>query len=382
MLSHRLRSFLAANNSTDEFILAKPDMKIIASTKDTTTLEHLCRLTAHLETGKNVPTWLYANLLRIGFTPADDTSWEAPPNGSATDMDWVTEYIESNYSLSAIEPYKAYSSVLCSNPTTLLAILDKSIDDPANSDPTAPKMLIIEPMAGTSELSWYGHFFLPHFDFYMIDLDATAKEKVMQRPWLREPTYVIGDVSDVANWPTDTTLPRLTFLGKQSQNFLTVKQVIDFMTCALNVNVPSTLLLEVCQASTSDEVMDFDCMTPNTLPNGLQIGMKLISESSLPYHKALMALVAKDKTGATRTLFEYDWTLYNAPHLALFATMLPEACQGSIMWKDWDKDEWVSEADGVNNLKEHAYDEGEIMWLRFENKLARDARLAAEAVDG
>ncbi len=159
-------------------------------------------------------------------------------------------------------------------------------------------------------------------------------------------------------------------LGKQSQNFLSVRELLDFLNCVLNVPVASTLILEVCQPSDSG-VIEFDAMTPNCLPNGLRIGMQLLSQNSVTQQSTL-ALVAKDRTGASRQLFEYQWTLYSPHHLSMAVQLLDPAIGATVSYQDWENNEWTSKPD-----EESVYDDGGIMWFRVENRLAVAARNAA-----
>jgi hypothetical protein len=366
MLSNGLRTFLQNGSVVQDLDVSKQDVKYIVSQKDEKTLTQILRsVSRYVDFGTSVNSWLYQRLLRNGFTLADDTSWEAPPIGGAIDFDWLSGYLEAGNDLQAIDPYKAYGSVLGTQPSTL-----QMIAGPLEGH------LIIEPMAGTAELSWYGHRFLPNNQYFMIDLDHKAAELVMARNWLSTPTYMIGDVTDRQSWPTDLVTPRITFLGKQSQNFLTPHQLLDFFTCALDVPVPSTLVFEVCKAS-DDGVIDYDSLTPNTLPNGVSLGMQLVEER-LVTRQAVMAFVAKDRSGKSRQLFEYPWTLYTVNQLMMAAT-LAKGCH-QISWHDWESGEWTSHdsAEAIDT----AFDEDGIMWLRFENEQAFDAReqLAVAAV--
>jgi len=255
--------------------------------------------------------------------------------------DYVGPYLEGG--LRALDAYQAYSSVLGTH--------DFSVEDFINTDLCRDVQTIVEPMAGTAEFAYQGHFRYPQFRYVMFDLDPDAKKHVEAKPWLpdTERHYVVADVLDEAIWQqvkSLTTGMSLCYIGKQSHHFFGAKQLYRLMELA--TSHVDYFMLEVPEPSLVADLEDEDELTREEMEDaGFQIGLtdkKGFSTNPLTnsLHFQLEAWDKRDR----RTLFEYgDWTSWPHHTLVAFAELLDL----KSMYFHGDKTEFVPVSEGEHD---------------------------------
>ena len=118
---------------------------------------------------------LWKAIARSGFHDFSELGWTKNYDSPfVEDYDYVSAYQQGG--LDALDPYKVYSSVL--------GTFDFGVADFVETDLCQNVRTIVEPMAGTAEFCYAGHFRFPDFRYLMIDLDEEAAERVMNQRWL------------------------------------------------------------------------------------------------------------------------------------------------------------------------------------------------------
>jgi len=240
--------------------------------------------------------------------------YDAP---EAIDYDYLRPYVERG--LRGLDPYAVYSSVLGTH--------DYGVEDFLHTALGEGVRTVVEPMAGSAEFAWHGHFRYPDFRYVMFDLDRRARRKVMARRWLPETErhYVVADVLDEAVWQqvkSLTTGRSLCYVGKQSHHFFGARDLLRLLELATNHT--DLLLLEVPPPSLIADLPEEDDLTrPEMEDAGLQV--LLVDEPggrpNPVTNRMAFRLEARDRSGR-RVLFRYPgWTFWQIPMLHALAEL-------------------------------------------------------------
>lgn len=254
-----------------------------------------------------------------GFHDFADGAWtKCYGHAEVVDFDYLDSYQTGG--LEGLDPYGAYSAVL--------GTWEYSVEDFLATEIGSGIETIVEPLAGTAELCWLGHFRHPEVRYVMFDRDPGAKKRVEAYTWLpqTERTFLLGDALHEASWQNVRNASRgrsLGYIGKQSQNFFDSQDLVAILGWATR-NMDH-LLLEVSEPYLiAEEPAEDDLSRREMELLGLHVSL---SDLGAPPPNPLtnrmsFDLVAKDRTGR-RTLFEYhDWIGWQAPMLAAFGRLL------------------------------------------------------------
>ncbi|MGH0036767.1 MAG: hypothetical protein ACQGVK_17215 [Myxococcota bacterium] len=234
------------------------------------------------------------------------------------DYDYLRRYQSGG--LAALDPYEVYSSVLGTH--------DFSVEDFVHTGLCQEVRTVVEPMAGSAEFSYHGHFRYPDFRYVMFDLDRSARHHVLQRNWLPETEhhYLVADVLDEEVWQQTkslTTGRSLCYLGKQSHHFFGARDLLRLMDLA--TRHVDFFVLEVPPPTLMTDLPETDDLTrPEMEAAGLRVALVDDPERrpNLITNRMAFRLEASDETGV-RTLFEYQgWTFWQMPMLATLADLL------------------------------------------------------------
>ena len=143
----------------------------------------------------------------------------------------------ANYAYSVFEPknwnkHDVYSHVLGTSPDLLHTLTQTDFFQLNNI------AHIVEPMAASAELCYFGHLTHPDLTYSMIDLDESCVEHTQALPWLEgtKYEYVCGDVLQAPTWsllelidPKKVTGKVLCYIGKQSHNMFLPVQMAQFL---------------------------------------------------------------------------------------------------------------------------------------------------------
>lgn len=246
-----------------------------------------------------------------GFTKCYDSPF-------AENYDYVSAYLAGG--LSALDPYRVYSAVLGTH--------DYTIEDFVRTELCERVGSVVEPMAGSADFSYAGHFHFPDFRYLMFDLDEKARDHVLRRSWLpdTDPHYVVDDVLNESVWQQVKSLAigeSLSYLGKQSHHFFDAKQLLRLLD--LGTRYVDYFILEVPEPAIVSDLDHTDLLTrPEMEDAGFQVA--LVDESEAPANpltnRLAFRLDAWDQQ-QRRTLFRYpDWTSWQHPTLVAFAQLL------------------------------------------------------------
>lgn len=246
-----------------------------------------------------------------GFTKCYDSPF-------VEDYDYVGRYAEGG--LAALDPYEVYSAVLGTH--------DFAVEDFLHTRLCADVRTIVEPMAGSAEFSYHGHFRYPDFRYLMFDLDRSARHHVLRRRWLPETEhhYWVSDVLDEEVWQrtkTMTTGESLCYIGKQSHHFFGARDLSRLMELA--TRHVDYFVLEVPPPTLMKDLPEIDDLTrPEMEAAGFCVHL-VDDPRHRPNpitHRMAFRLEASDATG-TRVLFDYrGWTFWQMPMLATLAELL------------------------------------------------------------
>ncbi len=256
---------------------------------------------------------------RSGFHNFSDLGWmKAYDSPFREDYDYIQPYL--NKGLDRLDPYALYTSVL--------GTFDFSVEDFVGTELCANVETIVEPMAGTAEFAYHGHFFFPDFLYLMIDLDKKARQRVMARNWLpdTEKEYLVSDILEPRIWQQIKSMTRgesLAYIGKQSHHLFDARQMLRLMNMA--TSHVDYLMLETPQLASVTEMGGTNDMTRQEMKDaGFEV--ELIEHHDgepNPFTNIMhFYLSASDYTGE-RCLFEYrDWTVWSQAILVTFARLL------------------------------------------------------------
>jgi hypothetical protein len=270
-------------------------------------------------TRKSLRLSLWQSIARSGFHDFSEHGWMKNYDSPfCENYDYIADYQRGG--IEALDPYKVYSSVL--------GTFDYSVDDFVTTKLCANVRTIVEPMAGTAEFCYAGHFRYPDFNYLMIDLDEDAQELVLGQNWLAgtRKEYIVGDVLSDDVWEqvkSKTDGDSLAYIGKQSHHFFSTKELMRLMKQA--TEHVDFLMLETPQICLASEMGDTDDLTrPEMEDAGFEcelVGEKGGEPNPLT-HRLSFRLEAR-KGNQTKTMFNYhDWTYWAHSTLVAFADLL------------------------------------------------------------
>lgn len=259
----------------------------------------------------------WTTIAKNGFHDFGDDGWrKCYDSPFVEDYDYVSGYLTRG--LDGIDPYKAYAAVL--------GTFAYSAEDFINTQLCHEVGTIIEPLAGTADFSYAGHFHYPHLNYFQFDIDPKAKTFVEAKPWLagtrRE--YFIGNALDEATWKRAKRFSRgksLCYLGKQSQNFFGTKDLLKILEWG---TTHSDYFMLEFTAPYLVEVEGVDDLTrPEARAAGFRIALEDAKDSVNPITNAMdFSLVARDARDKREYFFRYKWTGWQSHALIGLAELL------------------------------------------------------------
>lgn len=262
---------------------------------------------------------LWQSIARSGFHDFSELGWTKNYDSPfVEDYDYVSAYQRGG--LDALDPYKVYSAVL--------GTFDFGVADFVETDLCQNVRTIVEPMAGTAEFCYSGHFRFPDFRYLMIDLDEEAAERVLAQRWLEQTRkeYIVGDVLSAEIWDgikSKSEGDSLAYIGKQSHHFFDAKQMMQLMKVA--TEHVDYLMLETPQICLVSDMGDTDELTrPEQEDAGFRC--ELVGERGgdpNPLTHALSFRLQATNGRKDKTLFNYHgWTSWAHSTLVAFADLL------------------------------------------------------------
>lgn len=247
--------------------LEKPELETVL------TRIHRCVLRGfkanNVDIAKRKPRREYwCTVARHGFHDFSELGWmKCYDSPFVEDYDYISPYMAGG--INALDPYLVYSAVLGSH--------DYAVEDFVTTKLCQGVDTIIEPMSGTAEFCYQGHFRYPGFRYLMLDLDEDAKKHVEAKPWLEgtERQYVIADVLDEQIWQrakSFTATRSLSYIGKQSHHLFDAKQLYRLLEVA--TRHVDYFMLETPQISLPSDMDHEDEVTrPEMEDAGFQVGL-------------------------------------------------------------------------------------------------------------
>ena len=258
-------------------------------------------------------------IARRGFHDFGEECWmKCFDSPFVENYDYVTAYEEGG--LDALDPYMVYSSVL--------GTWDYSIEDFLMTKHCRDVKTVVEPLAGTAEFCYSGHFHRPGFEYVMFDLDPDAERHVASRKWLPETkyTYILGNAAHEETWKRVREVSRgksLSYVGKQSQNFFDVKELMSILEWGTTHT--DYLMLEVAEPYTMADEPEIDELTrKEQKAAGFKVALDDVEDSlANPLTNEMdFELVTWDKNDR-RVLFGYrGWVGWQAPTLTALGELL------------------------------------------------------------
>ena len=292
---------------------------------------------------------LWQSIARSGFHDFSEFGWTKNYDSPFVEnYDYIEAYLRGG--IDALDPYEVYSSVL--------GTFDFGVADFVETRLCRNVRTIIEPMAGTAEFCYSGHFRYPDFDYMMIDLDEDAQKLVLSQRWLPQTTkdYIVGDVLSEKIWQrvkSQSSGDSLAYIGKQSHHYFTAKQLMRLMQVA--TDHIDFLMLETPQICLVSDMGDTDELT-RAEQKDAGFKCELVGEEGgepnpLTHHLSFR-LQARDRKGE-KTMFNYhDWTSWSHSTLVAFADLLDlnsfyyhSEKEEFVSCRDWD-----DEADCEENV--------------------------------
>jgi hypothetical protein len=262
---------------------------------------------------------LWQAIARSGFHDFSEFGWTKNYDSPfVEDYDYIRAYQEGG--LEALDPYAVYSAVL--------GTFDFSVADFVQTRLCGRVQTIVEPMAGTAEFCYAGHFRFPDFQYLMIDLDEEAQRRVLAQRWLPQTKkeYLVADVLARSSWEkvrANTIGESLAYVGKQSHHYFDAKQLKQLMDVA--TRHVDYLMLETPQICLVSDMGDTDELTrPEMEDAGFDV--ELVSEEGgdpNPLTHELSFRLEARKGAQRRTIFNYHaWTSWGHSTLVAFADLL------------------------------------------------------------
>lgn len=262
---------------------------------------------------------LWQSIAQSGFHDFSEFGWTKNYDSPFFEnYDYITAYQQGG--LNALDEYAVYSSVL--------GTFDFGVADFVETELCKNVRTIVEPMAGTAEFCYAGHFRFPDFNYIMIDLDKDAQRRVLSQNWLPDASkdYIVGDVLSPKIWDrikSQTSGDSLAYIGKQSHHYFTAKQLMQLMKVA--TTHVDFLMLETPQICLVSDMGDTDELTR---PEQEDAGFKceLVGEEDgdpNPLTNELGFRLETSRGKDARTMFNYHrWTSWAHSTLVAFADLL------------------------------------------------------------
>lgn len=277
------------------------------------------RNSCEIPRGRKERLGLWQSIARAGFHDFSELGWTKNYDSPFVEnYDYIADYQRGG--IDALDPYKVYSSVL--------GTFDFGVADFIDTDLCQNVRTIVEPMAGTAEFCYSGHFRYPEFQYLMVDLDEEAAELVMGQNWLpnSRKEYIVGDVLSAEIWDgvkSKSEGESLAYIGKQSHHFFDAKQLMTLMKVA--TEHVDYLMLETPQICLVSEMGDTDELTRKEQEDA---GFKceLAGEKDgdpNPLTNELSFRLQATNGRKDKTMFNYHgWTSWAHSTLVAFADLL------------------------------------------------------------
>ncbi len=262
---------------------------------------------------------LWRRIARNGFHDFASEGWnKCYGSPFVEDYDYVRAYLEGG--IDALDPYEIYSAVLGTH--------DYSIED-FDHTPFCEKVeTIVEPMAGTGDFSYFGHFRHPELRYILFDVDGAARDHVLTRPWLEssDHRYLEANVLDPSIWQTIQSQSRgrsLSYIGKQSHHLFGARELYRLLE--LGTSAVDYFILETPEPGLVSDLDEVDLLTrPEMEDAGFEVAL-VEQEDHAPNlftNEFGFQLEAWDDR-KRRTLFRYpNWTSWQPPMLVMLARLL------------------------------------------------------------
>lgn len=269
--------------------------------------------------GKKDRLALWKSIAQSGFHDFSEFGWTKMYDSPYVEnYDYISDYQRGG--IEALDPYKVYSSVL--------GTFEFGVADFVDTKLCKDVKTLVEPMAGTAEFCYSGHFQFPDYQYMMIDLDSDAKRLVLSQKWLPQTSkeYILGDVLSEEVWSqikSQSNSDSLAYIGKQSHHYFSSKELMKLMKVA--TDHVDFLMLETPQICLVSEMGDTDELTrPEQEDAGFKcelVGEKWGDPNPLT-HKLSFRLEASDRR-EKKTMFNYhNWTSFGHGTLVAFAELL------------------------------------------------------------
>ncbi len=232
------------------------------------------------------------------------------------------DYIEAfrKGGLEALDPYAVYSAVL--------GTVDFGVRDFVSTKLCRDVRTIVEPMAGTAEFCYLGHFGYPDFQYMMIDLDHDAQRRVLSRRWLpgTSKDYIVGDVLSPAVWErvkAQSSGQSLAYIVKQSHHYFGARQLYDLLKLATDhVDYLMLETLQICLVSDMGDTEELGRAEQKDAGFTCALVGEKGGEPNPLTHALSFRLEARHGR-KTRTIFNYHgWTSWAHSTLVAFADLL------------------------------------------------------------
>ncbi len=262
---------------------------------------------------------LWQAIARRGFHDFSEFGWTKNYDSPFVEnYDYISAYQQGG--IEALDKYAVYSSVL--------GTFDFGVADFVATRLCKNVRTIVEPMAGTAEFCYAGHFRFPDFNYMMIDLDKEAQRLVLAQNWLPQASkdYILGDVLSSEIWQrvkAQSSGESLAYIGKQSHHYFSAKELMKLMKVA--TEHVDYLMLETPQICLVSEMGDTDELT-RTEQEDAGFKCELVGEKDGDpnplTHQLAFRLETSDRKDK-KTMFKYhDWTSWAHSTLVAFADLL------------------------------------------------------------
>lgn len=309
--------------------------------------------------GRKARLELWQSITRSGFHDFSEFGWTKNYDSPYVEnYDYISAYQRGG--IDALDAYAVYSSVL--------GTFDFGVADFVETRLCRNVRTIIEPMAGTAEFCYAGHFRFPDFNYMMIDLDEEAQQLVLAQRWLPEASkdYILGDVLTPDVWgrvKSQTSGDSLAYIGKQSHHYFSAKQLMQLMKVA--TDHVDFLMLETPQICLVSEMGDTDELT-RIEQEDAGFKCELVGEKDGEPNPLTHELSFRLEAGnghKKRTLFNYHgWTSWAHSTLVAFADLLDL----NSFYYHADKEEFVP----VTEWDEDADCEENVTFMLFTHRNA------------
>jgi hypothetical protein len=269
--------------------------------------------------GRKARLELWQSIARSGFHDFSDFGWSKNYDSPYVEnYDYISAYQRGG--IDALDAYSVYSSVL--------GTFDFGVADFVETKLCKNVRTIVEPMAGTAEFCYSGHFRFSDFKYMMIDLDKDAQQLVLSRRWRPgvSKDYIVGDVLASDVWgrvKSQTSGDSLAYIGKQSHHYFTAKQLMQLMKVA--TDHVDFLMLETPQICLVSEMGDTDELTRDEQEDA-GFRCELVGEKDgdpNPLTHELSFRLETSNGTKNRTMFNYhQWTSWAHSTLVAFADIL------------------------------------------------------------